>query len=129
GLRLRRRRRARHRRRPRRRHAFGRGAVGLPPAPRRPPDLGGGRDGRGAGRPARSGGLAVSIDGVHGDAAGFIDKWRARWPEWEIASVFVPEAQRPLAEAWFSLLQELTDAAWGGADPTPGLAKLAWWQE
>ena len=71
----------------------------------------------------------MSIDGVHGDAAGFIDKWRARWPEWEIASVFVPEAQRPLAEAWFSLLQELTDAAWCGADPTPGLAKRAWWQE
>lgn len=71
----------------------------------------------------------MSIDDVRGDAASFIDKWRARWPEWEVAAVFVPEAQRALAEAWFSLLQELTDAAWGGADPTPGLAKLAWWQE
>lgn len=71
----------------------------------------------------------MSIDDVRGDAASFIDKWRARWPEWEVAVVFVPEAQRALAEAWFSLLQELTDAAWGGADPTPGLAKLAWWQE
>lgn len=71
----------------------------------------------------------MSIDGVRGEAATFIDKWRARWPEWEIAAVFVPEPQRSLAEAWFALLQELGDAAWGGADPTPGLAKLAWWQE
>ncbi|MEN1940884.1 phytoene/squalene synthase family protein [Luteimonas sp. MJ246] len=71
----------------------------------------------------------MSIDDVRGDAAHFIEKWRARWPEWEIAGVFVPEAQRPRAEAWFSLLQELADAAWGGGDPTPGLAKLAWWQE
>lgn len=71
----------------------------------------------------------MSVDDVRGDPASFIAKWRARWPEWEIVAVFVPEQQRPLAEAWFSLLQELTDAAWGGADPTPGLAKLAWWQE
>lgn len=68
------------------------------------------------------------IADVRDDEAAFIAKWRGRWPEWELAQVFVPEAQRPLAEAWFALLQELTDAAWGG-DPTPGLAKLAWWQE
>lgn len=66
---------------------------------------------------------------VRDGADTFIAKWRARWPEWELAMVFVPAAQRPLAEAWFSLLQELADAAWAGADPTPGLAKLAWWQE
>lgn len=42
---------------------------------------------------------------------------------------FVPVAQHDLVAAWFALLQELTDAAWGGAEPTPGLAKLAWWQE
>lgn len=59
----------------------------------------------------------------------FIAKWRARWPEWNIARVFVPAAWRELADAWFALLQELTDAAWSGGDPTPGLAKLAWWQE
>lgn len=63
------------------------------------------------------------------DAAGFVDKWRARWPEWQVASVFVPESRRATAQAWFALLQELGDAAWRGADPTPGLAKLAWWQE
>ncbi|MDQ3493954.1 MAG: phytoene/squalene synthase family protein [Pseudomonadota bacterium] len=56
-------------------------------------------------------------------------KWRARWPEWTLAMAFVPAAQRELVAAWFALLQELTDAAWGGSDPTPGLAKLAWWQE
>ncbi|MDQ3057459.1 MAG: phytoene/squalene synthase family protein [Pseudomonadota bacterium] len=67
---------------------------------------------------------------VHGEALdGFIAKWRARWPEWSIAEVFVPASQRGIVLAWFSLLQELTDAAWRGDDPAPGLAKLAWWQE
>lgn len=62
-------------------------------------------------------------------ASTFIDKWRTRWPEWAQAMAFVPAAQRGDVAAWFALLQELTDAAWGGGDPTPGLAKLAWWQE
>jgi phytoene/squalene synthetase len=61
--------------------------------------------------------------------AGFLDKWQARWPEWAIASVFVPQAQRELAAAWFALRNELTDAAWTGQDPRPGEAKLAWWSE
>lgn len=60
---------------------------------------------------------------------GFTRKWRARWPEWRVAEVFVPEAQRERAVAWFALRQELTDAAWGGTDPRPGEAKLAWWSE
>lgn len=59
----------------------------------------------------------------------FQDKWRAQWPEWALAEVFVPAAQRETAVAWFALLQEFADAAWGGSDPAPGLAKLAWWQE
>ncbi|MDN5782179.1 MAG: phytoene/squalene synthase family protein [Luteimonas sp.] len=59
----------------------------------------------------------------------FIAKWHARWPEWNIGTVFLPATQRATAFAWFTLLQELTDAAWSGADPTPGLAKLAWWNE
>jgi hypothetical protein len=66
------------------------------------------------------------------DRSGFEDfaaKWRARWPEWGIAEVFAPVAQRDVAAAWFALLQEFADAAWGGSDPAPGLAKLAWWQE
>ncbi|MCE7032817.1 phytoene/squalene synthase family protein [Lysobacter sp. GX 14042] len=71
-------------------------------------------------------------DAREGDAAAlqaFLDKWRARWPEWPIAEVFVPAAERPRALAWAALVQELGDAAWGGADPRPGLAKLGWWQE
>ena len=59
----------------------------------------------------------------------FVAKWRARWPEWRIGLGFVAPAERARVEAWFALVDELTDAAWGGADPTPGLAKLAWWQE
>lgn len=59
----------------------------------------------------------------------FIDKWRQRWPEWGLLSVFVPTGQRARMAAWMALLQELREAAWGGRDPTPGLAKLAWWQE
>ncbi|RPE82045.1 phytoene/squalene synthase family protein [Vulcaniibacterium tengchongense] len=59
----------------------------------------------------------------------FIDKWRARWPEWAVAEAFVPKEQRAVALAWAALLQELTDAAWGGTDPRPGEAKLGWWAE
>lgn len=59
----------------------------------------------------------------------FIAKWRARWPEWPVAEVFVPRDQRESTLAWMSLLQELTDAAWGGGDPRPGEAKLGWWLE
>ena len=59
----------------------------------------------------------------------FLDKWRARWPEWTVAEVFVSAAQREAALAWASLQQELTDAAWSGGDPRPGEAKLTWWQE
>lgn len=59
----------------------------------------------------------------------FLDKWRTRWPEWRIAQPFVADAQRVRVEAWFALLQEWTDAAWAGDDPTPGFAKLGWWQD
>lgn len=59
----------------------------------------------------------------------FLDKFRARWPEWAVVQVFVPQAQREVALAWAALLQELTDAAWGGSDARPGEAKLAWWAE
>ena len=62
-------------------------------------------------------------------SAGFIEKWQVRWPEWHVAATFMPPAQRDTATAWFALRQELTDAAWGGQDPRPGEAKLAWWAE
>ncbi len=68
----------------------------------------------------------ISIDN---DAEDFLGKWRGRWPEWRIAQTFVDPAHRVQAEAWFALLQEFTDAAWGGTDATPGIAKLGWWQE
>lgn len=65
-----------------------------------------------------------------GDAyAGFIDKWRARWPEWQLAEVFLPPAERQVALAWAALQQELLDAAWGGTEARPGEVKLLWWQE
>lgn len=60
---------------------------------------------------------------------GFTDKWLGQWPEWSVAEVFVPGDQRELARAWFSLRNELTEAAWGGEDPLPGEAKLGWWAE
>lgn len=66
---------------------------------------------------------------THDAARSFLDQWRVQWPEWALAEAFVPAAQREVAVAWFALLQILADAAWGGSDPTPGLAKLAWWQE
>lgn len=59
----------------------------------------------------------------------FLDKWRNRWPEWRVAEVFVPAAQRQLAVAWFALLQEFTDAMNIAGDPLPADAKLAWWGE
>lgn len=64
------------------------------------------------------------------DALGnFINKWRTRWPEWAVAEVFVPPDQRLTALAWAAVLQEFTDAAWGGSDARPGEAKLGWWAE
>jgi len=61
--------------------------------------------------------------------AGFIDKWRERWPEWRVAEVFVTAQARAAGVAWFALQQELLEAAWGGSDPRPGEAKLGWWAE
>lgn len=59
----------------------------------------------------------------------FLDKWRDRWPEWEVAGRFVsPALQRP-ALAWFALLQEFEDIMNIAGDPLPADAKLAWWQQ
>ncbi|WP_374013637.1 phytoene/squalene synthase family protein [Pseudoxanthomonas koreensis] len=57
----------------------------------------------------------------------FMDKWRARWPEWAVAEVFVPPPQRSLAVAWFALLQEMDDILNVQGDPLPADAKLGWW--
>lgn len=59
----------------------------------------------------------------------FLDKWRSRWPEWQVVEVFVPEPQRAVALAWFALLQEFSEAMNIAGDPLPADAKLAWWGE
>jgi hypothetical protein len=69
--------------------------------------------------------MARSCNDAMNTADDFTAKWQARWPEWGIGAVFLPGSRRETAFAWFALLQELTEAAWGGADATPGLAKLA----
>lgn len=72
--------------------------------------------------------MAVSQE-LPQDTQAFLRKWRERWPHWQIALPFVPRQQQLQAEAWFALLAEWRDAALAGEDATPGLAKLAWWQE
>ncbi len=57
----------------------------------------------------------------------FLDKWRARWPEWDGAEIFVPAARRRTTLAWFALLQEFEDAMNVAGDPLPADAKLSWW--
>ncbi|MET0288283.1 MAG: squalene/phytoene synthase family protein [Pseudoxanthomonas sp.] len=66
------------------------------------------------------------------DSAGldnFLDKWRTRWPEWQVAETFIPAAQRPLVVAWFALLQEFEDIMNVDGDPLPADAKLGWWAQ
>lgn len=58
---------------------------------------------------------------------GFLEKWRARWPEWRLAEVFVPPEQRERVVAWFALLQEFDDILNIAGDPLPADAKLGWW--
>jgi hypothetical protein len=71
----------------------------------------------------------VAETGSAGALAVFAAGWRARFPEWELAERFLPAAARERALAGCVLWQELADAAWGGEDPRPGLAKLAWWRQ
>ena len=59
----------------------------------------------------------------------FLEKWRARWPEWSVAEIFVAPARRDVAVAWFALLQEFDDVLNVSGDPLPADAKLAWWNE
>ncbi|AXI83186.1 phytoene/squalene synthase family protein [Xylella taiwanensis] len=59
----------------------------------------------------------------------FLDKWLDRWPEWSVAELFIPEPQRRLVMAWFTLLQEFEDVMNVAGDPLPADAKLAWWQQ
>lgn len=74
-------------------------------------------------------GIVPLVASVDEEVDGYVAKFAARWPEWHVARIYLPKPRRPIAFAWFALLQEWTDAAWGGSDAAPGLAKLAWWQE
>lgn len=73
--------------------------------------------------------MNTSAMGTNAERDGFVDKWRMRWPEWQVAEVFLPGPGRERWLAWFALRQELINAAWAGADPRPGEAKLGWWVE
>lgn len=59
----------------------------------------------------------------------FLDKWRARWPEWAFVERFVDKDDQVRAVAWFALLQELDDIFNASGDTTPQDAKLLWWGE
>jgi len=59
----------------------------------------------------------------------FLEKWRARWPEWSVAEVYVATPRRDVVVAWFALLQEFDDILNIAGDPLPADAKLAWWGE
>lgn len=59
----------------------------------------------------------------------FVAKHWQRWPEWQFASVFLDESERAVIHDWYALQNELWLAAYSFEDPTPGAAKLAWWQE
>ena len=59
----------------------------------------------------------------------FLQKWRERWPEWEVAERFIPQSQHRQVLAWFALLQEFEDIMNISGDPLPADAKLAWWQQ
>lgn len=71
--------------------------------------------------------MALMTDSTALDS--FLDKWRTRWPEWQVVEVFVPAGQRAVAVAWFALLQEFAEAMNIAGDPLPADAKLAWWGE
>src|SRR5690606_20979970 len=85
-------------------------AAGIPAQQRRSVCLARGRTGRGPATAVRGRGMAdpdvtgaaAPADAREADAAAleaFLDKWRARWPEWAIAEVFVPAAERGRALA------------------------------
>ena len=59
----------------------------------------------------------------------FVAKHWQRWPEWQFATVFLATDQRSVIHDWYALQNELWLAAYSFEDPTPGVAKLAWWQE
>lgn len=58
----------------------------------------------------------------------FVAKHWQRFPEWQVASVFVPDSQRDVWFDWLALQNELLLAS-NLVEETPRAAKLAWWAE
>lgn len=73
--------------------------------------------------------IETAAQAVGDDGLDFVGKWRGAWPEWTIAEVFLPPAERNVAPFWQALQFEMQEAAWGGGDARPGEVKLGWWME
>ena len=61
--------------------------------------------------------------------ASFEEKWLAAQPEQRVVAVFLSAAQRRRANAFGSLVHELTQTAFHVHETQVAAAKLAWWRE
>ncbi len=61
--------------------------------------------------------------------ASFEQKWLGEFPENVMISVFLPKLQRSRANAFGSLIHELTQTALYRSDAQIALTKLAWWRQ
>lgn len=61
--------------------------------------------------------------------ASFEAKWAAVYPEFVLASKFVPAQERPARAAFACLSFELEQAAFATRDAEPAAIKLQWWAE
>lgn len=61
--------------------------------------------------------------------ASFQAKWRQHQPEMELVEPFCPPAERPLLNAWGTLLNELFDTLFTASDPAVLRTTLGWWSE
>lgn len=61
--------------------------------------------------------------------ASFERKWLNEFPENAMVAVFLPAAQRQRANAFGTLIHELTQTAFYRSDPQIALTKLAWWRQ
>jgi hypothetical protein len=59
----------------------------------------------------------------------FLHKWRQRQPEMQLLEAFCPPAERPLLNAWGSLLNELMDSMFLPSEPAVLRTRLGWWAE
>lgn len=61
--------------------------------------------------------------------ASFHAKWRQHQPEMELVEPFCRSAERPLLNAWGTLLNELFDTTFTASDPAVLRTTLGWWGE